>query len=92
MTLHPVLYASDAHYGLVKIHPFVDGNGRTARLLMHLILMGRGYPPAIIPLERRGEYLKALESAQTGGSMEAFYILIAETAERALVQYLQALS
>ena len=88
---HPVLYASDAHYGLVQIHPFVDGNGRTARLLMNLILMSFGYPPAIIPVSRREKYLKALEQAQTGqSSMDAFYFIVVECVERALVQYLQA--
>lgn len=43
---HPVLVAADAHYKLVAIHPFVDGNGRTARLIMNLLLIQAGYPPA----------------------------------------------
>lgn len=51
--LHPVMIAAEAHYRLVTIHPFTDGNGRTARLLMNLILMMNGYPPAIIKPEER---------------------------------------
>ena len=45
---HPVEIAAEAHYRLVTIHPFIDGNGRTARLLMNLILLQNGYPPALI--------------------------------------------
>ena len=45
---HPVELAAEAHYRLVTIHPFIDGNGRTARLLMNLILLQHGYPPALI--------------------------------------------
>lgn len=48
MRLHPVKYAAFAHYKLVYLHPFNDGNGRTSRLLMDTILMQAGYPPVII--------------------------------------------
>jgi len=54
--LHPVAFASEAHYRLVTIHPFVDGNGRTARLLMNLLLIMQGYPPAIIRKRDRLSY------------------------------------
>lgn len=61
----PVDKAIEAHYRLVSIHPFVDGNGRTARLLMNLILMQDGYCPIIIrPIDRK-RYLSALETRQT---------------------------
>lgn len=53
MSLHPVKYAALAHYKLVHIHPFTDGNGRTSRLLMNTILMRSGYPPVIIPKQQR---------------------------------------
>ena len=46
--IHPIDLASEAHYRLVSIHPFVDGNGRTARLMMNMLLLMSGYPPAII--------------------------------------------
>ncbi|XP_050538464.1 protein adenylyltransferase Fic isoform X2 [Daktulosphaira vitifoliae] len=53
LRLHPVRYAALAHYKLVHIHPFTDGNGRTSRLLMNMILMQAGYPPVIIPKGER---------------------------------------
>ncbi len=65
---HPVLIASAAHFGLVHVHPFADGNGRTARLLMNLILLRFGYPPALLPVERRLEYDQALELANEGNT------------------------
>lgn len=64
--LHPVAFAGEAHYRLVSIRPFADGNGRTARLLMNLVLMMRGYPPAIIRPNDRLAYIGALEQAQWG--------------------------
>ena len=59
--LHPIELAAEAHYRLVTIHPFVDGNGRTARLLMNMILMMNGYPPAIIRKRDRLSYIDSLE-------------------------------
>lgn len=53
LTMHPIRYAALAHYKLVHIHPFTDGNGRTSRLLMNTILMRAGYPPVIIPKQMR---------------------------------------
>jgi len=88
--LHPVFVAAKAHLELVAIHPFVDGNGRTARLLQNLLLMRRGYPPAVIRLEERLEYYRALEEALTGGSEEGFVQLVARAADRSLGIYLEA--
>ncbi|AFC71093.1 Fic family protein [Rickettsia australis str. Cutlack] len=64
--------AGEAHYRLVTIYPFSDGNGRTARLLMHLILIMEGYPPAIIRPQERLPYITSLETAQFGGSKEKY--------------------
>jgi len=88
---HVAKIASDAHYKLVSIHPFTDGNGRTSRLLMNLLLMQEGYPPAIIRKEDRLEYIDSLENAQKGDSLEDFYNLIYEAIDRSLDIYLEAL-
>jgi Fic family protein len=90
--MHPVDLAAEAHYRLVTIHPFVDGNGRTARLLMNFILMCHGYPPAIIRKNERGKYLDALEKAQTGGSLDDYLQLIYSAVDRSLDIYVQATS
>ncbi len=89
-SLHPVAFAGEAHYRLVTIHPFVDGNGRTARLLMNLLLLMRGYPPAIIHPRDRLAYIGALEKAQLGGSRSEFDGVIAKAADRSLDIYLKA--
>ena len=89
-SLHPVAFAGEAHYRLVTIHPFVDGNGRTARLLMNLLLLMRGYPPAIVRTRDRLAYIGALERAQLGGSRSDFDALIAKAADRSLDIYLKA--
>ncbi|KAM6422960.1 protein adenylyltransferase FICD [Liasis olivaceus] len=83
MSLHPVEFAALAHYKLVYIHPFVDGNGRTSRLLMNLILMQAGYPPITIRKEQRAEYYHALEVAN-GGDVRPFIRLIAKCTETTL--------
>lgn len=62
--VHPIEYAARIHKGLVDIHPFMDGNGRTARLIMNLALMRSGYGIAMIPPVRRGEYIDTLRASQ----------------------------
>lgn len=68
----PVLKAIEAHYKLVTIHPFVDGNGRTARLLMNLILLENGFCPMIIHKRDKKMYLRVLETAQTTQNKEPY--------------------
>jgi Fic family protein len=66
--LHPVEFAAMLHLTLVTIHPFVDGNGRTARLLMNLALLQAGYPITIIPPIIRGDYISALRDSNRGNN------------------------
>ncbi|OJW46923.1 MAG: cell filamentation protein Fic [Alphaproteobacteria bacterium 41-28] len=89
--VHPVELAAEAHYRLVTIHPFVDGNGRTARLLMNLILLMNGYPPAIIRTRDRLSYIASLEKSQLGGSNDDYLTLISRAVDRSLDIYLKAL-
>lgn len=63
---HPVQTAALAHHRLVAVHPFIDGNGRTARLVMNLILMQQGYPPAVIQRISRVQYYRVLAEADSG--------------------------
>ncbi len=86
---HPVLLAALAHKRLVDIHPFVDGNGRTARLLMNLVLINRGYQIVCIPPILRKDYITALIKSQCtkNPSDEPFNILIAECELEAQKEY-----
>lgn len=75
--VHPLLQAAELHYNFVAIHPFSDGNGRTARLLMNLVLLRADWPMTVIEVSRRGEYLAALDQANSG-NWSTFAGLIAE--------------
>lgn len=77
-TLHPIELAAMAHKRLVDIHPFIDGNGRTARLLMNLILVNTGYGVVSIPPIWRNDYINALSASRRLNDMEPFTTLIAE--------------
>jgi Fic family protein len=88
--LHTVELAAEAHYRLVTIHPFVDGNGRSARLLMNMILLMSGYPAAIIRKRDRLAYIGSLEKAQLGGSKNDYFKIIAKAVDRSLDIYLKA--
>ncbi|EZA59011.1 hypothetical protein DMN91_011313 [Ooceraea biroi] len=89
--MHPVRYAALAHYKLVHIHPFADGNGRTSRLLMNMILMQAGYPPVIIHKQHRHEYYENLQLANDG-DVRPFVRFIAECTEQTLDLFLWATS
>lgn len=88
---HIVKIGANAHYKLVSIHPLSDGNGRTSRLLMNLLLMQQGYPPAIIRKEDRLAYINSLEKAQKGNGLDDFYNLIYEAVNHSLDIYLEAI-
>ena len=89
--LYSVERASLLHSGFVKIHPFVDGNGRTARLLQNFELMKSGFPPVVFKKEKRLDYYNALDKAHTTGEMEDFIKLTAECLNHSLDLYLKTL-
>jgi len=85
---HPIIRASLLHGELVKIHPFIDGNGRTSRLIMNLDLMNSGYSPVIIRKEQRLEYYEALDKAHVTGDYTDFVKFITELEIEMLEKYL----
>ena len=88
---HPIIRASLLHGELVKIHPFIDGNGRTSRLLMNLDLMNSGYNPVIIKKESRLKYYEALDKAHTTGNYTDFVKLVTKLEVEMLKKYLELL-
>ena len=90
-SLHPVEQSALLHIELVKIHPFVDGNGRTSRLMQNLSLMKAGYPPLVIKKEKRLEYYSALDKAHTTDKPEDFIKLSAECLNESLDLYLSCI-
>jgi Fic family protein len=95
-TLHPVDLASQAHQKLVSIHPFIDGNGRTARLIMNLILLQNGYPITVIASDRkkRDKYYDSLESSHSSQINEKnqFQLLVAEYVKKWVFEYLHLIA
>lgn len=87
--LHPVELAAWAHFQLVNIHPFIDGNGRCARLLSNLILLKSGYTVIIIPPVVRVDYIEALKQAQTKHNTKAFINFISEMVLESMKDYLR---
>ncbi len=81
----------DAHFRLVAIHPFADGNGRTARLLMNLLLLRDGYPPVAVRPEDRKTYLDALEHASMHEDNKPFLMFMYQRLDATLGEYLSAL-
>ncbi len=82
--------AFTAHRRLVDIHPFNDGNGRTARLVMNLMLIRGGYPPIAVRPEDRPEYIRALQRSQAGHGSESFDNLLYDRLDATLGEYLSA--
>jgi Fic family protein len=89
LALHPIQRAALAHHRLVAIHPFIDGNGRTARLLMNLLLLRQGYPPLIIMRVNRRQYYRVLAQAD-GGNESPLVNMAGRAVERSLTIYLEA--
>ena len=87
---HPVIIAATVHYRFVRIHPFDDGNGRMARLLMNLILIRHGYTVAIVQSGERERYLQELERADRTEDLAQFIDYVASCCEYALTLYLKA--
>lgn len=79
-----------AHFDFVSIHPFSDGNGRTGRLLMNLILMQGGFPPAIIRKEERKAYINSIEKGQLHNDLSDYSDLMYKAIERSLHIYLES--
>jgi Fic family protein len=77
-TFHPIERAAKVHADFVGIHPFIDGNGRTSRLLMNLELMKAGYPPCVITVENRLAYYEALDQWMAYGKTEPFIQLVSD--------------
>ncbi|GAA3898701.1 Fic family protein [Halomonas cibimaris] len=88
---HPVRHIAELHTRFVEIHPFIDGNGRTGRLLMNCELMKAGYPPSIIRVNERLDYYDALDTACTTGDYDAIARLVGQGVERSMAAYLELL-
>jgi Fic family protein len=87
--LHPVEQAALAHHQLAALHPFIDGNGRTARLVMNLLLLKDGFPPTVIRKENRRQYYRVLAQAD-GGNTTPFVNFVGRAVDRSLTLYLEA--
>jgi Fic family protein len=88
----PISIACDLHYDFVTIHPFIDGNGRTARLLFNLVLLIAGYPLSFITVWERLTYIKSLEQAQTWWSHDDYSRIMYQSIDRSLSLYLDSIS
>jgi len=89
LKFHSLKKAVFVHYELVRIHPFIDGNGRVARLLTNLYLMEQGYPPIILKKTERRLYYKALNKADEG-DLSLFANFIAKAVHESLMFYLSS--
>ncbi len=87
---HPVAYAAIAHAHLAHIHPFIDGNGRTSRLVMNMELMKNGYPIVLIDMNDRAKYCQLLELGDINNDYTKFIDFIADCTKKSLEIYLEA--
>ena len=92
-TLHPIEYATAAHYRFVSIHTFRDGNGRTARLLMNLLLLRAGYPIAIIANAQRNDYINAVAFGQQNhDDISQLLTLVLDATKRSLIETIRLIA
>ena len=89
---HPIRYAARAHIDLAGIHPFTDGNGRVCRMVVNLLLMRDGYPPALYTNTNRRVYLQTLEAAQFHGNIDPFVRVTADATQFMMDRYLHAIA
>ena len=87
---HPIVIAATFHYRFIRIHPFDDGNGRMARLLMNMILIKHGYTVAVVPSDERDQYIGMLEQADKTEDLAEFIAYIAHCCEHTLDLHLKA--
>ncbi|HRG75184.1 MAG TPA: Fic family protein [Leptospiraceae bacterium] len=88
---HPVLFAVEAHTRFVSIHPFTDGNGRTARLILNLLLFQFGYPPAVIKVIERAKYLDTIDEWDRNGNLKPIATLVATCLKESLLLYIETI-
>lgn len=89
-TTDSVERAAKLHYGIARIHPFTDGNGRVARLAMNFVLLSAGYPPVSISTDLRQDYYNALEAADSG-DFQTWQSFLTQQLEHELDGWLSAL-
>lgn len=89
---HPIVKLADLHYRISAIHPFKDGNGRTARLLLNLGLIQNGFPPPQILAEEKLKYFEALEAVDTKKNSNAFRKYTASMVIKSIERYIEALT
>jgi Fic family protein len=90
--LHPIKFAAEAHLRFVSIHPFRDGNGRTGRLLMNLLLLRTGYPIAVISQKFRKAYIDAIVEGQQQKNFSPLLTLLLDAVQQAFVEMLHIIS
>lgn len=88
--MHPITRGAILHAIFLGIHPFIDGNGRSSRLLLNLEMMKAGFPPVVIKVENRLAYYEALDKANTQKDYDDFIRLVAKEAEDSLDLFLSA--
>ena len=88
---HPLRFAARAHVDFVGIHPFLDGNGRTARMLVNFLLMREGWPPALYTVTDRAQYMRAIRSARVEKNLDPMVRVTAEAAQFMIYRYLHAI-